>query len=94
MVAVDIPRNGRLLMEAFWPGPLTLLLPKSPQRAGNRDRGASPGRGKDAASPGGPETDRARGSAGRGAQREFFRQDEPHSRGVCPARTSMGASMP
>jgi L-threonylcarbamoyladenylate synthase len=31
MVAVDIPDNGRLLMEAFWPGPLTLLLPKSPQ---------------------------------------------------------------
>jgi L-threonylcarbamoyladenylate synthase len=29
MVAVDIPRDGRLLMEAFWPGPLTLLLPKS-----------------------------------------------------------------
>jgi L-threonylcarbamoyladenylate synthase len=31
MVAVDIPDNGRLFMEAFWPGPLTLLLPKSPQ---------------------------------------------------------------
>jgi L-threonylcarbamoyladenylate synthase len=31
MVAVDIPPNGRLLMEAFWPGPLTLLLPKSPR---------------------------------------------------------------
>jgi L-threonylcarbamoyladenylate synthase len=29
MVAIDIPRNGRLLMETFWPGPLTLLLPKS-----------------------------------------------------------------
>jgi L-threonylcarbamoyladenylate synthase len=29
MVAVDIPLNGRLLMEAYWPGPLTLLLPKS-----------------------------------------------------------------
>ncbi len=29
MVAMDIPCNGRLLMEAFWPGPLTLLLPKS-----------------------------------------------------------------
>jgi L-threonylcarbamoyladenylate synthase len=29
MVAADIPRNGRLLMEAFWPGPLTLLLPKT-----------------------------------------------------------------
>src|ERR1700722_3298379 len=28
MVAGEIPRNGRLLMEAFWPGPLTLLLPK------------------------------------------------------------------
>jgi L-threonylcarbamoyladenylate synthase len=31
MVAVDIPPNGRLLMEACWPGPLTLLLPRSPQ---------------------------------------------------------------
>ena len=31
MVAMDIPRNGRLLMEAFWPGPLTLLLPKGPR---------------------------------------------------------------
>ncbi|MGC2398248.1 MAG: L-threonylcarbamoyladenylate synthase, partial [Acidobacteriaceae bacterium] len=27
--AVDIPHRARLLMEAFWPGPLTLLLPKS-----------------------------------------------------------------
>jgi L-threonylcarbamoyladenylate synthase len=31
MVAVDIPPNGRMLMKAFWPGPLTLLLPKGPQ---------------------------------------------------------------
>jgi len=31
MVAIDIPPNGRLLMEAFWPGPLTLLLPKTPR---------------------------------------------------------------
>jgi L-threonylcarbamoyladenylate synthase len=31
MVTVDIPPNGRLLMEAYWPGPLTLLLPRSPQ---------------------------------------------------------------
>ncbi len=31
MVASEIPRNGRLLMEAFWPGPLTLLLPKGPR---------------------------------------------------------------
>lgn len=30
-VAVDIPPSGRSLMEAFWPGPLTLLLPKGPQ---------------------------------------------------------------
>jgi L-threonylcarbamoyladenylate synthase len=30
-VAVDIPSAGRMLMEAFWPGPLTLLLPKSPR---------------------------------------------------------------
>jgi L-threonylcarbamoyladenylate synthase len=27
-VAGAIPHNGRLLMDAFWPGPLTLLLPK------------------------------------------------------------------
>jgi L-threonylcarbamoyladenylate synthase len=30
-VAAQIPPNGRLLMEAFWPGPLTLLLPKGPR---------------------------------------------------------------
>jgi L-threonylcarbamoyladenylate synthase len=30
MAAVDIPPTGRLLMDAFWPGPLTLLLPRSP----------------------------------------------------------------
>jgi L-threonylcarbamoyladenylate synthase len=30
IVAVDIPPIGRLLMEAYWPGPLTLLLPRSP----------------------------------------------------------------
>jgi L-threonylcarbamoyladenylate synthase len=30
-VAGEIPRNGRLLMEAYWPGPLTLLLPKGPR---------------------------------------------------------------
>jgi L-threonylcarbamoyladenylate synthase len=31
MVAVDIPPKGRLLMEAYWPGPLTLLLPRGPR---------------------------------------------------------------
>jgi L-threonylcarbamoyladenylate synthase len=31
MVAGEIPRSGRLLMEAYWPGPLTLLLPKGPR---------------------------------------------------------------
>ena len=31
MVAGEIPRSGRLLMEAYWPGPLTLLLPKDPR---------------------------------------------------------------
>ena len=30
-VATAIPPAGRLLMDAFWPGPLTLLLPKSEQ---------------------------------------------------------------
>ena len=25
-----IPENGRKLMEAFWPGPLTMIFPKSP----------------------------------------------------------------
>ncbi len=34
MVAVDIPETGRLLMEAFWPGPLTLLLPRGPRVPG------------------------------------------------------------
>lgn len=29
-ITTNIPASGRLLMEAFWPGPLTLLLPKGP----------------------------------------------------------------
>ncbi|MEM0000889.1 MAG: L-threonylcarbamoyladenylate synthase [Desulfurococcaceae archaeon] len=30
-VAVDIPDKARRLMEAFWPGPLTLILPRHPR---------------------------------------------------------------
>jgi L-threonylcarbamoyladenylate synthase len=29
-VAASVPRNARRLMDAFWPGPLTLLLPRHP----------------------------------------------------------------
>jgi len=28
--ALSIPKEARMLMEAFWPGPLTLILPKNP----------------------------------------------------------------
>jgi L-threonylcarbamoyladenylate synthase len=35
IVVVDIPPNGRLLMEAYWPGPLTLLLERSPRVPAN-----------------------------------------------------------
>lgn len=41
-VAAEIPENARALMDAFWPGPLTLLLPKHaavPERVtAGRDR--------------------------------------------------------
>jgi L-threonylcarbamoyladenylate synthase len=29
-VAADVPENARRLMDAFWPGPITLLLPRHP----------------------------------------------------------------
>lgn len=29
-LATDIPENANALMEAFWPGPLTIILPKKP----------------------------------------------------------------
>ena len=29
-LVADVPENARKLMTAFWPGPLTLLLPRSP----------------------------------------------------------------
>lgn len=29
-LALQVPENARRLMEAFWPGPLTLLLPRNP----------------------------------------------------------------
>lgn len=30
-VAAELPEKGRLLAQAFWPGPLTLVLPKRPE---------------------------------------------------------------
>jgi len=30
LVAVEVPRTARLLIERFWPGGLTLVLPKNP----------------------------------------------------------------
>ncbi|MBB6142828.1 L-threonylcarbamoyladenylate synthase [Silvibacterium bohemicum] len=30
-VAASVPRNAKRLMDAFWPGPLTLLLPRHPR---------------------------------------------------------------
>lgn len=30
-VAAKVPRQARLLAEAFWPGPLTIILPKRPE---------------------------------------------------------------
>jgi len=55
------PEAARKLMKAFWPGPLTLLLPRTrPCRTGERrgglwwgaDAGASGGAGVDSAGPG------------------------------------------
>ena len=77
MVAVDIPRNGRLLMEAFWPGPSDLIAAEEPAGTVHRDCGAVPGRSKDAASSRCPQTDRARGSARGGAQRKLVRRTSP-----------------
>jgi L-threonylcarbamoyladenylate synthase len=31
MLVAEVPERAKLLAEAFWPGPLTLLLPKSPR---------------------------------------------------------------
>ena len=87
VVAGDIPRNGRLLMEAFWPGPLTLLLPKGPRvpaivTAGRPRVGVRMPR-----HPVARRLIELARSAGRGAQREFLRQNQPHARGICPARS-------
>ncbi len=84
MVAVNIPPTGRLLMEAFWPGPLTLLLPKSPLVPAIVTAGRARVGVRMPASSRGPQIDRTRGCAGRRAQREFLRQNQPHARGVCP----------
>ena len=84
MVAVNIPPTGRLLMEAFWPGPLTLLLPKSPLvpaivTAGRARVGVRMPR-----HPVARRLIELARCAGRRAQREFLRQNQPHARGVCP----------
>ena len=40
----EVPERGQQLAERFWPGPLTLVLPRAPQRARHRHR--RPGHGR------------------------------------------------
>ncbi len=76
----EVPEAARRLMKAFWPGPLTLLLPRTPRRAGRGDGRAAAGGRAHAGASGGAGADPARRGSGGRAQRQPLWPHQPHDR--------------
>lgn len=80
-----IPEAGRKLAEAYWPGPLTMVFPKSDivpyGTTGGLDTVASPY----AKRPGGKPAHQAGGSSGGSAERQHLRQTESDHGPACMA---------
>ena len=76
----EIPEAGRRLMEAYWPGPLTLVFPKSDRVPYGTTGGLDTA---DAFRSGGQGSDPAGGSSCGGSQRQHVRQAQPHRGRAC-----------
>ena len=77
MMAAEVDQDAHRLMEAFWPGPLTLLLPKSRAGTGGGDRGAQEGGSADAGESGGAGTIAGGGGTRGGSERNRFGRISP-----------------
>ena len=82
------PKAAALLAARFWPGPLTLVLPKAARGARPRDRRAPHGRRPRARPSGRPRPHRGRRYSHRRSERQPVRPREPHHRG--PRRGATG----
>ena len=74
-LVTEVPEPARRLMNAFWPGPLTLLLPRSPRVPDFRNGGSAAGRHTHACPSCRVRADPASRSANRRAQRQRV---QPH----------------
>ena len=73
-IPAELREPAQALMEAFWPGPLTLLLPRTAEVPDAVTAGAYAGGCADAGASGGAGVDPAGRRAGGGAEREPVRR--------------------
>ena len=78
-----VPEAGRKLMEAFWPGPLTLIFPKSSQVPYATTGGLETVAVRMPERSGGQPADRPGRRAGGGPQRQHLGAAQPHHSGAC-----------
>ena len=89
----ELRDRAQALMQAFWPGPLTLLLPRTADGAGCGDCGPAAGWGADPGASGGAGVDSGCGSAvGRAQCEPLWRSKSRRRRRMC-WRISMAGSM-
>lgn len=77
-VVSEVPEKARVLMERFWPGPLTIVLPRNPQIPDETTAGPGHRGGADALSPGGTGHYPGKRSAHCGTVRQSVRPAQPH----------------
>ena len=88
LVAADSPAIAQRLMQAFWPGPLTLILPKTPSRTGPRHRRADHGGRPDACPSGRTRPHQGGPNTARGSERQSLRPTQSYHRPACLRRSS------
>lgn len=85
-ITKEVPEEARKIADAFWPGPLTMILPKSDavpyETTGGLDTVAIPY----ALASGGTEADQIQRGIYCGAQCQYFRQAQSHSGKICRRR--------
>ena len=79
-IVAEWPPLAEELARRWWPGPLTLVLPKKPVDPRYRHGGPAHGRSAHAESSHGAGTDSRSGRADRGAQRESIHRSFTHDR--------------
>ena len=84
-ITKEVPEEARKIADAFWPGPLTMILPKS-DAVPYEIRWSGYGSNPYALASGGAEADQIQRGIYCGAQCQYFRQAQSHSGKICRRR--------